>query len=585
MKKFLSAFFIMLGLSLLPLLLPLVPVWAQCTGVFPANTLCGNLSGAPQPPAAFSAGGTIVGPGFSTSGHVPTFANSSGTLLSDPATITTSQAFNFTGNTSVASLNGFLFSPRGQVNVVSYGAVCDGVTDDTTAISNAIFAAGGASRTLGTTYKVIIPGLCVTTSTLTVRANPAGSNFKIECTGLQTGLIWNGTDNTGPMLDLGDSTGAQLDGGVEIDNCFFNGKDNTHRPSIVVRANNDNNTRLINVTFAGSGVIPNLYKGFVCTAVNCQLWVIEHLQASCLDNCIDVATPAGGSIVQNSQFGYCGHYCIKLASGDSITLFQNYFEGTVAGTSGSVYLAGHNQRLLMNTFEDAPAVSNPSFLSVDCEVCISAQFNGNYFVGPNANQNYSYKISAGSTASWVNEDNLNSTAIKSIDYEEAASIAPFVGGVGCSLTTLVGGAHPEGVAIIGGCAGGGGTPIYGRGNTVPGAYNQQDAFSKDVNGRLRANIFIPAGGALDRPSYSGGCGPTFNAGASNAGETSFTITCNASSFTMTFPISASAGWNCSYNSKTNTNAIFRQTSSGVSSAVFTATVSANDIGSFICMGF
>src|SRR5258708_4128937 len=74
MKKLLIA----LALIFLPSL-----AWAQCTGVFPPNTLCGNLSGSPRPPAAFSAGGTIVGPGSSTVNDIAVWNNTAGTLLKD----------------------------------------------------------------------------------------------------------------------------------------------------------------------------------------------------------------------------------------------------------------------------------------------------------------------------------------------------------------------------------------------------------------------------------------------------------------------------------------------------------------------
>src|ERR1700744_2477648 len=57
--------------------------WAQCTGVFPSNTLCGNLTGAARPPGAFSASGTVVGPGSSTIGDAAVWANASGTQLKD----------------------------------------------------------------------------------------------------------------------------------------------------------------------------------------------------------------------------------------------------------------------------------------------------------------------------------------------------------------------------------------------------------------------------------------------------------------------------------------------------------------------
>ncbi len=60
---------------------------AQCTGVFQPNTLCGNLGASPAPPSAFSASGTVVGPGSSTIGDVATWANTAGTLLQDGGTL------------------------------------------------------------------------------------------------------------------------------------------------------------------------------------------------------------------------------------------------------------------------------------------------------------------------------------------------------------------------------------------------------------------------------------------------------------------------------------------------------------------
>src|SRR5258707_233129 len=68
---------------LLVLALIFIPslAWAQCTGVFPSNTLCGNLSGSPQPPAAFPASGTVAGPVSSVVNDIAVWNNTGGTLL------------------------------------------------------------------------------------------------------------------------------------------------------------------------------------------------------------------------------------------------------------------------------------------------------------------------------------------------------------------------------------------------------------------------------------------------------------------------------------------------------------------------
>ncbi len=70
---------------LLALALFLAPsvAFAQCTGLFPPNTVCGNFGATAAPPSAVSSGGNIFGPGSSTVGHVATWANTSGTLLAD----------------------------------------------------------------------------------------------------------------------------------------------------------------------------------------------------------------------------------------------------------------------------------------------------------------------------------------------------------------------------------------------------------------------------------------------------------------------------------------------------------------------
>src|SRR5690242_1444941 len=57
--------------------------FAQCNGVFPAKTLCGNLGATAAPPSAFSASGTVAGPASSTVGHFATWNNTTGTLLAD----------------------------------------------------------------------------------------------------------------------------------------------------------------------------------------------------------------------------------------------------------------------------------------------------------------------------------------------------------------------------------------------------------------------------------------------------------------------------------------------------------------------
>lgn len=87
-------------------LTPLAAI-AQCNGVFPANTLCGNLTGSPAPPSAFTASGTVVGPVSSVIGHFATWANITGSLLADFNLYAASNVWTGANNfTSTFQING-----------------------------------------------------------------------------------------------------------------------------------------------------------------------------------------------------------------------------------------------------------------------------------------------------------------------------------------------------------------------------------------------------------------------------------------------------------------------------------------------
>ena len=94
---------------LLGLWLALAPIAAfgQCTGVFPPNTLCGNLGASPAPPSAFSAGGGIIGPGTSTLNGLPKWGNTNGTSLVDAAGTTVAGAYTWSGAQTFNGTNVF----------------------------------------------------------------------------------------------------------------------------------------------------------------------------------------------------------------------------------------------------------------------------------------------------------------------------------------------------------------------------------------------------------------------------------------------------------------------------------------------
>lgn len=171
----------------LALLLSSSPAFAQCNGVFPNNTVCGNVTGAnntprPTSPAAFfgAAGGTngqiqynnvgVLG-GFTATGdctiNTSTGAvvctKTNGVAFGPPATGTRSGNTSIYANTSGTLTNNHCVKIDANGNLVdsggpcssstiitpeAYGAACDGVTHDEVAFQNALNAAIAANTFL-----------------------------------------------------------------------------------------------------------------------------------------------------------------------------------------------------------------------------------------------------------------------------------------------------------------------------------------------------------------------------------------------------------------------------------------------------
>lgn len=160
----------------LALLLAPTGAWAQCTGVFPPNTLCGNLGATPAPPAAFTATTSIFGPTTTTSPDIPYWKTNTGTQLGDSGVP--------------------LFS------VTVYGADPTGVADSSTALNNALSAAAVAGG--GT---VIFPaGIYKITQQITIphdSTTPQFNQHQIRITGQAGGNNWYGV--TGAPTSVGAS--------------------------------------------------------------------------------------------------------------------------------------------------------------------------------------------------------------------------------------------------------------------------------------------------------------------------------------------------------------------------------------------
>ena len=136
----------------LALILALCPgiAWAQCTGIFPPGTYCGNNSGSPAPPSPVTINTTgILGPGSSTINGLPLWVNGVGTQLKDGAGQTIAGNYAWAGTqtyNAAATFNAAVnFVSTFQINGVIFtwpalGTTVAGLGTNQTFTGNNIFA-------------------------------------------------------------------------------------------------------------------------------------------------------------------------------------------------------------------------------------------------------------------------------------------------------------------------------------------------------------------------------------------------------------------------------------------------------------
>jgi hypothetical protein len=489
------------------------------------------------------------------------------------------------GGNSAATINITNVQLPGIIDVKAapYNAQCDGSTDDTAAITAAVTAAGmvGANTTGGMSELFIPNGRCVISSTITLRnawAGETGPLAVMRCS--NSGFIWKGIDNTGPMFVLGDITNTNLDPGFKVENCYFSGASgpNTRPTTALLLANNSNSVISHNTFYY-------MYNGITCQN-QCLLTTISdnffnQAFASSFGNCVTMSID-NGSYVKGNNFYWCGKYDYYGAADASTLLQDNYFESNVAGQLGSVYLKGDGDTLASNTFEDGGTAAGTGFLSIDCEQCFYVSFHDNYFVGGSgaSGPNYFYKIAlASGPVSWVNEKFGGTPGTYVVDYITSTPSTWFGGLGGCTASNLVSGAgaaYFNSVSACGAFAG----PFY------QSATSTGNDFGVSVAGELTSNNFVSQGSA--HPTYSGTCGATYNSGGISAGT--FEIigsSCSGQTVTINFPSAnaAPSGWSCSANNRTTPADAVTQTGDSPTTATFKITAAVNDIVSFQCTGY
>lgn len=460
------------------------------------------------------------------------------------------------------------------VDVRSYGAVCDQVADDTVAIQAAVNAAGATATNQLASSVLVISGQCKISGPITIR-NQGGhghdSPFRIMCTGGGAGLFWNGAENGGPMLIVGDVTNQALDNGIDLSGCTLAQWLGTWpKPSSAIEIHNSGNVHI------RDSWIGYVHNGIKCVN-SCLVFTLENLFFSaCFLDCIFTDSGVGWKI-DRSTFNVCGQYCIDGNALHTSTISNNYFEGNVGsnwsdvgGSKGSVYLWGDGDRLIGNTFEDANTAAGVNFRSVTWAPSGSNHVSAFNWYGANATYPggpaYAVAVLGATSVDFIGEMNL-APFPTAIDQESSAYATKFVGGQNCDPNRLFGGSNANAPMTIGAC------------NGASRGWNGSS--SLDNAGHLLAFTLLSSQHFPDvSGSCVGGVGPEI--GNELAGQFTTSAACNGGTIIFNFRDAAPHGWNCA----TSPQLVQQYASNAPSTTTFVGNwPGANQSVNYQCVGY
>src|SRR5574343_1677 len=226
------------------------------------------------------------------------------------------------------------------VNVLDFGAVCDGATDDTAAVQAAI------DYCIANTKDMVVPGLCKLTTSVNINravdSGPADNFFTISSDAGGGFIVSTAINMFSSSLPYTAAGVTQL---VKFQNLIFETTDNT-LAAYVLDGNKYIRTQFSGCSFrkikcltvSGTGKLTQSIYFFGCQG---RRWVgsfFESLYTSfdikvqgCLfeagDECFKLVSAVGCSFVQNTIEGMAGGPVVVDGS-QGLTISGNYFEGS-----------------------------------------------------------------------------------------------------------------------------------------------------------------------------------------------------------------------------------------------------------------
>jgi hypothetical protein len=294
-------------------------------------------------------------------------------------------------------------------------------------------------------------------------------------------------------------------------------------------------------------------------------------------NCV-VLNVNNGTLLEQNTFNSCGTYSVYAPSAANMHLISNYFEGTVTGTLGSIFLGGNGVNIIANTFEDNCACVATTWRSIIITTGNSTIIDGNYWVGGVNPPQYYVKLGVG-TANQTNVSFSNNVvgagvALSGffIDNEDQGGQKLWTGGMNCDPSQIWGGAQASSGQLSAAC----GSPAY---HAPIAGHTPFDILANGVISR-------PADIASDTPpTPTGTCGANISnthGGMSRGEFLTAAGPCSGGTLILTFAITAPNGWYCNLKDTTTLSDTLLQSAFSTTTATMISTWVANDLLLYEC---